>query len=332
MYRPENRAISVNTKQEFISELIQRFGFSCTEQNTAIILRVPSYLGTGYIKIEKVSDDITIGTIDIILNIPLVAYYDSYANTCEVTYCLSGHVAYSETGLPKAELGKNEIGIYAMPRSRGMMMLLSGERIFLVSIESNGKFHQQLPHVAQCSQFDDPAVQALVYSMAKPVKATAKIHNRFRSILENNMTGSLLQSYLEATSKMLLAEIWQENIVERLSAISRINRTDLDMQALMNARNILCQRYMEPPTIYKLARMVAMNEYTLKQGFRLAFGKSIHEFARSVRMEHARDLLEDRSMSIGQVAAMVGYANASHFARAFRNEFGINPKKFRIGS
>ena len=79
MHRPENRAISVNTKQEFISELIQQFGFSCTEQNTAIILRVPSYLGTGYIKIEKVSDDITIGTIDIILNIPLVAYYDSYA-------------------------------------------------------------------------------------------------------------------------------------------------------------------------------------------------------------------------------------------------------------
>ena len=189
-----------------------------------------------------------------------------------------------------------------------------------------------MPYVAQCSQFDDPAVQALVYSMAKPVKATAKVHNRFRSILENNMTGSLQQSYLEAVSKMLLAEIWQENIVEQLSNISRINRTDLDMQALMNAQNILYQRYVEPPTTFELARMVAMNEYSLKQGFRLAFGKSIHEFARSVRMGHARDLLEDRSMSIGQVAAMVGYANASHFARAFRNEFGITPKNFRIGS
>ena len=71
------------------------------------------------------------------------------------------------------------------------------------------------------------------------------------------------------------------------------------MPALLHAREILRQRYMNPPSIKELARMAAMNEYSLKRGFRRAFGKSIYAYVRSVRMEHARDRLEDSSVSIG---------------------------------
>ena len=90
--------------------------------------------------------------------------------------------------------------------------------------------------------------------------------------------------------------------------------------------------YASPPTISELSKMIALNEYKLKIGFRNLYGKSIHNFVRSIRMENAKYLLENRDLSIGQIANLSGYINASHFARAFREEYGLNPNNFRCGA
>ncbi len=41
-----------------------------------------------------------------------------------------------------------------------------------------------------------------------------------------------------------------------------------------------------------------------------------------------RQLLEQRELSVGQVAKTVGYSSQSRFATAFRKKFGVNPKVF----
>ncbi len=51
-----------------------------------------------------------------------------------------------------------------------------------------------------------------------------------------------------------------------------------------------------------------------------------------VRLERARDLLTDRrfvDVSIGDVASRCGFAEASHFARRFRDSYGFSPSDFR---
>lgn len=130
----------------------------------------------------------------------------------------------------------------------------------------------------------------------------------------------------------MLTDMWQESIVAPLSGIERHGMGAFEQNALMNVRAMLRQQYRSPPPIRDLAKRVALNEHRLKTGFRLLFGKSIYEYARTVRMESARQLLEDSALSVGQVASMVGYVNTSHFARAFRGEYGVNPRDFRFGS
>ena len=51
-----------------------------------------------------------------------------------------------------------------------------------------------------------------------------------------------------------------------------------------------------------------------------------------VRLERSRDLLGDRRFSdapIGELAARCGFTEASHFARCFRNSFGLAPNDYR---
>ena len=65
------------------------------------------------------------------------------------------------------------------------------------------------------------------------------------------------------------------------------------------------------------------------------FAKRTTTFGRelaSVRLARARDLLGERRFAatpIGEVASRCGFSEASHFARRFRNSFGLSPSDYR---
>ncbi|WP_165912681.1 helix-turn-helix transcriptional regulator [Effusibacillus lacus] len=56
-------------------------------------------------------------------------------------------------------------------------------------------------------------------------------------------------------------------------------------------------------------------------------GYSVGGLIRIRKMHTARQLLENRSMSVKEVARMVGYKNQSHFASAFKDTYGCNPSR-----
>jgi len=46
------------------------------------------------------------------------------------------------------------------------------------------------------------------------------------------------------------------------------------------------------------------------------------------RLRQARRLLESGTLSIGEVAAAVGYSDSSYFCRVFRRETGMSPSDY----
>ena len=66
--------------------------------------------------------------------------------------------------------------------------------------------------------------------------------------------------------------------------------------------------------------------YLLSQEY---FGTGITRYIRQRRMEKAMQLLEEKSMSVSDVAQAVGYMDASHFTRVFKQHTGCTPKKWR---
>jgi AraC-like DNA-binding protein len=61
------------------------------------------------------------------------------------------------------------------------------------------------------------------------------------------------------------------------------------------------------------------------------FGEiSFREDLLARRMAAAAELLiEQRAIAVGDVARLVGYRQASHFACAFRRHYGLPPARFR---
>jgi AraC-like DNA-binding protein len=64
--------------------------------------------------------------------------------------------------------------------------------------------------------------------------------------------------------------------------------------------------------------------------FRKETGDTLYHYLSSVRMEHAKFLLETTNSSVTDIAASTGYPNANSFSRAFKRIENCTPGDFRL--
>ena len=84
-----------------------------------------------------------------------------------------------------------------------------------------------------------------------------------------------------------------------------------------------------PPAVSALADAFAMSTRTLSRRVREATGQGPSALIQAVRLARARRLIETTRMSIDQVAAAVGYEDATALRRLMRRRTGATPTRFR---
>jgi AraC-like DNA-binding protein len=83
-------------------------------------------------------------------------------------------------------------------------------------------------------------------------------------------------------------------------------------------------------TITDLAGIGGVSNAHLTRLFRQELGYAPMGYLTKRRMIKARELLRDERLSIKEIAGQVGYKDAHHFARAFRQFDGLSPSQHRI--
>lgn len=73
----------------------------------------------------------------------------------------------------------------------------------------------------------------------------------------------------------------------------------------------------------------AISTVTFQTIFKQIDGRSPYAYLKHYRMNSAAVQLRESNESINQIALSLGYSNASKFARAFRDVFGVLPKDYR---
>jgi AraC-like DNA-binding protein len=80
-----------------------------------------------------------------------------------------------------------------------------------------------------------------------------------------------------------------------------------------------------PPGIQALARTLGVSREHLSRACCRHLGVPLQRHLQHRQMLHACTLLGRPGASVGTVAAVLGFDTASHFARAFRRVWGVNP-------
>jgi AraC-like DNA-binding protein len=78
------------------------------------------------------------------------------------------------------------------------------------------------------------------------------------------------------------------------------------------------------------AELLAMHRRTLSRHLK-SDGMGYRAITNEIRFEIARQLLQDTQAPLGEIAAALGYSEASAFTRAFRRWSGQTPTAWRIG-
>ncbi|HET9030904.1 MAG TPA: helix-turn-helix domain-containing protein [Candidatus Aquilonibacter sp.] len=95
------------------------------------------------------------------------------------------------------------------------------------------------------------------------------------------------------------------------------------------AQDWLVEHLDEPYSLESLARIAGVSSRTLTRQFRAATGGTVKDYATSLRLALARELLRDRSLKVEEVAERCGLRDGRHLRRLWRERFGASPSHSR---
>ncbi|GLX67627.1 response regulator [Paenibacillus glycanilyticus] len=92
---------------------------------------------------------------------------------------------------------------------------------------------------------------------------------------------------------------------------------------------LIAERYHQTLTVEDIAREVFLSPNYVRTIFKEKTGETILDYITRVRMNHASELLKDRSLKVREIAHHVGYENVSYFCSVFQKHKGSTPNEYR---
>jgi AraC-like DNA-binding protein len=169
-----------------------------------------------------------------------------------------------------------------------------------------------------------PAVMSRMHLHILP-----EVHTLIRDILHNTYTGFTKQTFLKArifdVFKYCFEQFAQGN------DLLNISLSAADLKKVEAARDYILANMQHPLSISLLAHRVNIDDFKLTKGFKLCYGRTIHNYLMEERMKRACVLLRDTDMPVTRIANEIGYRKLSNFSDAFKKKFGYSPREERHG-
>jgi AraC-like DNA-binding protein len=102
-----------------------------------------------------------------------------------------------------------------------------------------------------------------------------------------------------------------------------------DRDPVKRAIHLLRELLDQPLDLTAIAKEVGVAPHHLSRRVSAETGSTLQRHLRRLRVERACEALDSGKMNVTEVALEVGYQSLSHFAKAFREETGDSPSKWR---
>ncbi|WP_137155052.1 helix-turn-helix domain-containing protein [Rhizobium sp. FKL33] len=126
---------------------------------------------------------------------------------------------------------------------------------------------------------------------------------------------------------MQIASVKELNVLGSEDGEALRPLTVRERDAVRRAGLLIEQNLSEPLSLGELAEMVGLSQRRLTQGFREQFGTTIFGYLRESRLRTARRLLGETEMPLKQIAYLIGYGHANNLIAAYRDRFGVSPRR-----
>jgi len=148
---------------------------------------------------------------------------------------------------------------------------------------------------------------------------------KLKSAIENGQAKRTL--YLSALSSVLAIELSRcDDNAARDTALNRGGLASWQKRAVVGYIEEHLGAQIGLSTLAQLARL---SQHHFCRAFKQSFGIPPHQYHVQRRIEQAKLLLADRSISITDIGFTLGYSQTSSFSVAFRKNTGWTPSEYR---
>jgi AraC family transcriptional regulator len=140
----------------------------------------------------------------------------------------------------------------------------------------------------------------------------------------------LINEYLHH-SLLLFYQVYHKEVLtnsRRLNFVKPCTRREL-FKRLNNVKDYMISNSNQAMGIEELSKVACLSECHLYKLFKELYHCSPHQYLQKVRLNRAKNLLNDTNYPINEIVCMVGFENSSSFIRLFKKNFAVTPQNYR---
>lgn len=149
-----------------------------------------------------------------------------------------------------------------------------------------------------------------------------------RQVERYTPTERFANRYYESKLMELLAILCQRH-EPAYPKLPKSNLRSEEKDNICRVTDFIRAHYVEPIDSYILSAIAFMGRTKLTQAFKQVHGVTITQYVRQLRIEHAKSLLKEDRLSLGQIADRVGYHTQGSFTDLFKKATGLTPREYR---
>lgn len=107
------------------------------------------------------------------------------------------------------------------------------------------------------------------------------------------------------------------------------NLKESNVEKIKEIRTYLIDHYSENITLNDLSKKFKISTTSIKNYFKLMYGKPLFKWHREYRLNQAATYLENSDMKISEISLSIGYKDPSKFTKAFKNYYNMTPLKYK---
>ncbi|TCI93651.1 helix-turn-helix domain-containing protein [Tenacibaculum sp. M341] len=156
-----------------------------------------------------------------------------------------------------------------------------------------------------------------------------KLTNLIKQFNKVKQKGMIRMLIKEGIIYQILSEhILQHNKDVKLNDDLQTTLTKKEIKAIRKLAQRINKNVADEYIVSDLADEIGLTQAKLQEGFKLLFSRTVIEYLRHIRLEEARDLLNNSDYNISQVVYSIGFSSRSYFSKIFKKKYGISPSKF----
>jgi AraC family transcriptional regulator len=167
----------------------------------------------------------------------------------------------------------------------------------------------------------DPLIQSIGFAVAEELMRDDARDRQSRLLIDSlgiGLAGRLLQRYTGADRRNFTGAYFEAS-----------SGRGLDKTRLERVCDYIRENIDRDISLDDVAGIACLSVFHFCRAFKTATGSSPFQFISNLRIEKAKALLEEKGVTIEEIALSAGFSSGANLARAFKKAVGLSPSDYR---